>query len=466
VPIITAGQSFAGKVGEAFAQTPALEDALDRPATSWSATGLPAGLTLNASTGAITGTPTTKGSFTASLTATGGGGTGATASVSFTIADGVPIITAGQTASGVVGVAFSKTFSLTDSANRSVTSWAATGLPSWAALNTTTGAITGTPTAGVSTTISLTATGPGGAGAETVTVAITSYRDPVFFSFPVGQSFSARLAALDEVAVFALSDKSILPPDVFLDSAGIIYGAATAAGVWCLEVETSNRNVVMPVIISLFRSETVATITKRATVNVETWGVACEDARTFTTSSTQNSTVTENPTGVQSVSFAGGKYVAIGSGGVVLTSEDGQSWKSNVTTTTTSSQSVASMVRYGDTVTFSVVFANSSGQILDPKLARIQLIVKGLDTEPSFFKTNYFAYKTMAVFEGGVFVKKYLVTAAFVGGALLSFLSDVESDAGTSRNCLCSFEFIFNRNGEFDRVCSKSFLINVTKDTI
>ena len=41
------------------------------PVTSWSATGLPAGLSLNASTGRITGTPSSAGSGTASVTATG-----------------------------------------------------------------------------------------------------------------------------------------------------------------------------------------------------------------------------------------------------------------------------------------------------------------------------------------------------------------------------------------------------------
>jgi PKD repeat protein len=172
-PIIVAGQSFTGKVGVAFTSaTPTLDDALDRPATSWSVTGLPAGLSLNATTGAITGTPTAKGSFTASFEATGDGGTSEARSVAFTITAGVPIIAAGQTLSGVVGAAFSGTPALTDSSNRPVTSWAATGLPSWATLNATTGAITGTPQDSGSTTISLTATGPEGTDVKTATIAV------------------------------------------------------------------------------------------------------------------------------------------------------------------------------------------------------------------------------------------------------------------------------------------------------
>ena len=94
-PLIVAGQSFAGKVGEAFASaTLALDDALDRPATSWSANGLPAGLSLNTTTGAITGTPTAKGSFTAFFSAMGpgSGGNSSSGSVDFTIAEGAPQI--------------------------------------------------------------------------------------------------------------------------------------------------------------------------------------------------------------------------------------------------------------------------------------------------------------------------------------------------------------------------------------
>jgi len=43
--------------------------------TSWSATGLPAGLALNTVTGAITGTPTTTGTYSVTVTATDAGGT-------------------------------------------------------------------------------------------------------------------------------------------------------------------------------------------------------------------------------------------------------------------------------------------------------------------------------------------------------------------------------------------------------
>jgi hypothetical protein len=57
---------------------------------SYSATGLPAGLTINASTGAITGTPTADGNFTVTVTATDNGGTKGSAAFGWLIGTSGP----------------------------------------------------------------------------------------------------------------------------------------------------------------------------------------------------------------------------------------------------------------------------------------------------------------------------------------------------------------------------------------
>lgn len=166
VPIITSGQSFTGKVGQVFNSTPAITNG---PATSWAiASGtLPAGLSLNATTGAITGTPTSIVTSAPDFRATGSGGTSALRAISFVIGAGVPLIPAGQAFTGTVGTAFSGTPTLTDATNRPATSWVATGLPAGLAINATTGAISGTPTSAVTATAAVTATGPGGASTAT-----------------------------------------------------------------------------------------------------------------------------------------------------------------------------------------------------------------------------------------------------------------------------------------------------------
>ena len=170
-PIILRGQNLTGKVGVPFSETVMLTNPAGRPATSWAAIRLPAGLQINNS-GQITGTPTVYKDEIATLTATGPGGSSVETPVNFTISAGTPIITAGQTASGAVGVAFDKTFSLTDSANRPVTSWTANGLPAGLSIDPSTGVITGTPQDSGSKTITLTATGPGGSDTETATISV------------------------------------------------------------------------------------------------------------------------------------------------------------------------------------------------------------------------------------------------------------------------------------------------------
>ena len=64
IPTVTAGSFDAGKVGEVYAQTTAFSGT---EVVKYEAGGLPAGLSLNATSGAITGTPTEAGSFNVSI---------------------------------------------------------------------------------------------------------------------------------------------------------------------------------------------------------------------------------------------------------------------------------------------------------------------------------------------------------------------------------------------------------------
>jgi hypothetical protein len=90
-PVITPGQSFTLAENNIFSGTLAmLVDGLNRQVTSWSASGLPAGLTINASTGIISGTATVKGQFSATITATNPDGS-STEAVQFIVQSAIPI---------------------------------------------------------------------------------------------------------------------------------------------------------------------------------------------------------------------------------------------------------------------------------------------------------------------------------------------------------------------------------------
>ena len=64
IPTVNAGTFDAGKVNEVYAQTTAFAGT---EVVKYEAAGLPVGLSLNATSGAVTGTPTEAGSFNVSI---------------------------------------------------------------------------------------------------------------------------------------------------------------------------------------------------------------------------------------------------------------------------------------------------------------------------------------------------------------------------------------------------------------
>jgi len=115
---------------------------------TYTAAGLPAGLSINSSTGLISGTPTTVSSPMVTVTATDG--TGASGSVSFTwnvttIVNTVTVTNPGNQTS-TVGTAASLQIHATDTTSGQTLSYSAAGLPAGLSINTSTGLISGTPT--------------------------------------------------------------------------------------------------------------------------------------------------------------------------------------------------------------------------------------------------------------------------------------------------------------------------------
>lgn len=175
-PVFTASTPPAtGTVGTPYAYTYV---ASGNPAPTFvvASGALPAGLSLNAATGVLSGTPTTAGPATFTVRATNGVGVPAvTACTTVTIA---PIYTgtaptiAGTPGGGSSGTAYSFQFTVTGSPAPSVTV-SAGALPAGLSL-TTAGKLAGTPTTAGSYTFTVRASNTVGAATRTVTVVITA----------------------------------------------------------------------------------------------------------------------------------------------------------------------------------------------------------------------------------------------------------------------------------------------------
>ena len=137
--------------------------------TSYNATGLPAGLSIDTGTGIISGTPTAAGTSTVTLSATNAGGTG-TETLTLTVTPPEPAINSSAT---FTGTAFSS-LNYTITANYGPTSFSATGLPPGLTLNTTTGVISGTTTSIGTFNVTLSATNAYGTGTATLTLTLTA----------------------------------------------------------------------------------------------------------------------------------------------------------------------------------------------------------------------------------------------------------------------------------------------------
>ncbi len=209
-PVINSAATASGTEGSAFSYQ---ITATNSP-TSFGATGLPSGLSVNSSTGLISGTPSATGTSSVTLSATNSSGMGS-GPLSVTIVGSAPAITSSTTASGTANSSF--TYQIT--ATNSPTSFGATGLPAGLSVNSASGLISGTPTGAGTSSISLSASNSAGTGKATLALIINAASStsaavvtPSTLSFgnqPTDTTSTAQVATLSNSSSTALTISGI-----------------------------------------------------------------------------------------------------------------------------------------------------------------------------------------------------------------------------------------------------------------
>ena len=238
---MTCGTNTIGEVGVAFDSGP-MNVTGGAPPYTFSIVGtLPTGLALNTSTGEVTGTPTTAGSFQIKVTDSLGN-----TSTNCTITINGPLqVTCGKNSIGEVGVAF-------DSGPMTVTGGVAPytfsivgTLPTGLALNTSTGDVSGTPTTAGSFQIKVTDSLGNSSLNCTITIngplQITCGKSNIG---EVGVAFdSGPMTVTGGVAPYTFSIVGTLPAGLTLNtSTGDVSGTPTVAGSFQIEVTDSLGN--------------------------------------------------------------------------------------------------------------------------------------------------------------------------------------------------------------------------------
>ena len=145
---VTNPGSQTGTVGTAVSLQIHATDSASGQTLTYSATGLPAGLSINSSSGLISGTPTTAGTSSVTVTAKDTTNASGSASFSWTInpAGGNTVtVTNPGNQTGTVGTGVSLQIHATDSASGQTLTYSATGLPTGLSINSSSGLISGTP---------------------------------------------------------------------------------------------------------------------------------------------------------------------------------------------------------------------------------------------------------------------------------------------------------------------------------
>jgi len=238
----TAGTSYSGSV----AASPA-----GSYTYSLTAGNLHAGLTLNPSTGAMTGLPTVTGSYNFTVKAQTPNGCSATQSYTLTVA--CPAITLSSLPSPTVNSPYNQTVTASPSGGSYGFAVTAGALPTGLSLNPATGVLSGTPAVGGTFNFTITASGFSGgfggcAGARAYSLTLGDGGCPTITLADLpggqpGQLYNASATASPSGSYSYAVTAGSLPPGVTLyGSLGMLFGYPTTAGTFNFTITATGSN--------------------------------------------------------------------------------------------------------------------------------------------------------------------------------------------------------------------------------
>jgi len=262
-PAITSTTSASGTVGSSFSYS---ITASGTP-TSYNASSLPSGLSVNTSTGVISGTPTSAGTFTSLISASNIAGTGS-ASLTTAVAKGSSTITAAPTASAITYGQTLASSTLSGGSASVAGNFAWTTPSTTPAVGTSVQNVTFTPndtanynTATTSVSVTVNPVSP----PPPTGLVITS--DLAAVSINLGASFSHQITASGSPTSFGATG---LPTGLKVDvKTGLISGKPTRVGIFSVTLQALKKGSTTATATKVFTVVQVPTFTYAAKINVK-----------------------------------------------------------------------------------------------------------------------------------------------------------------------------------------------------